>query len=106
MLKFCSKVSHSAAGKRERKWGRGAQRRKIISGEFLDGGNSTENLQFFKGYAMEKAIPIPFFQLCGKAEYIRAKILPVLKQCSCSATQLGETFSLGAFGSTPMELPQ
>lgn len=47
---------------------------------------------------MEKAIPIPSSQLCGKAEYTGAKILPFLKQCSCSATQIGEGFSLGAFG--------
>lgn len=54
---------------------------------------------------MEKAIPFSSSQPCGKAEYNEAKILPVLKQHSCSPTQIGERFSLCAFWQHPHGVP-
>lgn len=54
---------------------------------------------------MEKAIPFSSSQPCGKAEYNEAKILPVLKQHSCSPTRIGERFSLCAFQQHPHGVP-
>lgn len=45
--------------KRENKWGRGAKRKKIISGEFFDGGNPTGKLQFSKDMQQRKQFPFP-----------------------------------------------
>lgn len=45
--------------KRERNWGRGAQRKKIISGDFFDGGNPTGKLEFSKDMHRGKQFPFP-----------------------------------------------